>query len=277
MPPKRGARGIAAAKRAEERKTSRRDEAEDEEQKDDERDEAVDDSEQYFAGMVFAFSGSLAGHSQSEARRLLTAHGATVASSITAAVTHVLAASTDSARVQSALSRGTPVLRPSWLNECVKRGGVVPVSEQQFSWAAADEEEEEPAEEERSPAAKKAKRESTVSPSPPAAPSPAQMKTVVLKGRAAVDDYCPVAGQCHVIDDASGVHDAALNQTNIGSPAAQLPAAALHRCPASLEDSRACAAVQPRRQQQQQVLSDTGSASRQRQSVLLLDALGPSG
>ena len=46
---------------------------------------------------------------------------------------------------------------------------------------------------------------------------PTQLTTVIVKGRAPVDDCCPVSGQCHVIEDSDGVYDAALNQTNIGN------------------------------------------------------------
>ena len=47
-------------------------------------------------------------------------------------------------------------------------------------------------------------------------PAKKTLKTVVVKGRTAVDEACPVGKQCRVIDDATGAYDAALNQTNIG-------------------------------------------------------------
>ncbi|RPA93621.1 PARP-domain-containing protein [Choiromyces venosus 120613-1] len=45
-----------------------------------------------------------------------------------------------------------------------------------------------------------------------------KMKTVVKKGKAPVDELCPIAGQAHVYVDPSGiVYDATLNQANIGN------------------------------------------------------------
>ena len=83
-----------------------------------------------------------------------------------------------------------------------------------------DDEEEDEKEEEAAPKKKRAKKESAAaadaaadSPSTP----PPQMKTVIVKGKAPVDEHCPVASSCHVLQDASGVWDAMLNQTNIGN------------------------------------------------------------
>ena len=233
------------------RKRGSKDE-EDEEEEEEVKDEEVQDEdeeeggadggdERYLAGMVFAVSGAVPGYTQPEVRQLLIDRGATVASSITAAVTHVLAAATGSAKVQGAMSKGLPVLRPEWLEQCIAKGKLASVSDKNLSWSNGggdDEGEEEEEEEEQklpSPTKKKAKKQTKATKqaddgdddgdaedgeddsAASLATSPTKLKTVVVKGRAPVDDCCPVAAQCHVIDDASGVYDAALNQTNIGN------------------------------------------------------------
>ncbi len=44
----------------------------------------------------------------------------------------------------------------------------------------------------------------------------AKMKSVVLKGKAPVDEHCPVKDKCHVLDEGGeDVWDCMLNQTNI--------------------------------------------------------------
>ena len=79
---------------------------------------------------------------------------------------------------------------------------------------AEDEEKEESEAEEEKEEEEEEEEEEDV-----AAPAAKRLKTVLVKGRAPVDDCCPVAAQCHVLDDASGVYDAALNQTSIGANA----------------------------------------------------------
>lgn len=45
---------------------------------------------------------------------------------------------------------------------------------------------------------------------------PSSIKKMVVKGRAAVDERCPIASSVHVYDDGKDVYDTMLNQTNIG-------------------------------------------------------------
>lgn len=88
---------------------------------------------------------------------------------------------------------------------------------------AADDDDEEEEEEEDEPPKKAAKKSASSGPSSASADSsksassaPVALKTVVVKGAAPVDEYCPMHSSAHVFTEGSDVYDCMLNQTNIG-------------------------------------------------------------
>lgn len=87
-----------------------------------------------------------------------------------------------------------------------------------------EDEEEEEEDEDDAPPKKTAKKSASSGPSSSgsadskksASSAPVLLKTVVVKGSAPVDEYCPINSTAHVYTEGSDVYDCMLNQTNIG-------------------------------------------------------------
>ncbi|KAH8145222.1 uncharacterized protein LAJ45_10783 [Morchella importuna] len=73
-------------------------------------------------------------------------------------------------------------------------------------------------EEKKAKASTKGKGKAKKEPTPEPEEVKPKMKTVIKKGKAPVDEYCPLANRVHVYVDGAGVvYDATLNQTDIGN------------------------------------------------------------
>ena len=222
-----------------------------------------------FAGLTFVLVGPFPSHSPAEMRRLIEGDkgGGRVVASLTKAVTHVIAEVLGSKKTDEAEKRGLPIMRAEWIERCIAEGKVVTDPALEVKRASAEESEEDGEEEEEdkedvAPPQKKrrtaaATATSTSSsfppptasaspsppspppPSPPSPPPPVQLKRVVMKGSAPVDEFFPQSSSCHVFEDGSGTcWDCTLNQTDIGKNANKFyVTAALHYTTAPLPSS----------------------------------------
>jgi poly [ADP-ribose] polymerase len=214
-----------------------------------------------FDGLTMCISGDFS-VSQSEIKSLLTDNGATLAGTVTKAVTHLVSNTLGSAKTQSAEDKGLPIVTEDWVNASIKNGTLstkaaqflsgkpsgnsnsnaapktqkVTGNKRKVKAAAADEDEEEEEEEKKKPAAKgKGKKAAVVlksadnddeeeeaDPAPKKPKSsyksdPADIRTIVVKGKAPVDDQCTISSSVHVYTEGEEAWDACLNQTNIGN------------------------------------------------------------
>ena len=186
-----------------------------------------------FEGLTFVLAGPFPSHSVAEMRQLIEGEkgGGRVSASLTKAVTHVIAEALGSKKTDAAEKKGLPIMKPAWVDACIAQGKLITDPAMECKAEEEEEEEEEEKEEEEeeeekdddvAPPKKKQKTatsSSSSSPSPPSPAPPVQLKTVVVKGSAPVDEGFPHASRCHVFEDDDGVWDCMLNQTNIGANA----------------------------------------------------------
>ncbi|EUC29582.1 hypothetical protein COCCADRAFT_8231 [Bipolaris zeicola 26-R-13] len=168
-------------------------------------------------GCSVATSGRFPGTSQSALQSRLTSLGATIASSVTANTTHLIATEKDyesnSTKTKAAATHDVPVVTIEWLDECESKGSKVDETQYLLSSGAA-------------PAQKNGSNKRPASTTPPAQSQEkkpkikedakvgdgqnAKSKTIAIS----IDEYCPLANYQVYIDPNGTIYDASLNQTN---------------------------------------------------------------
>ncbi|KAF1943928.1 PARP-domain-containing protein [Clathrospora elynae] len=175
-------------------------------------------------GCLIATSGRFPGTTQAALQSRVTSLGATVASSVTADTTHLIATDKDfetkSTKIKAATSHNVPIVTIEWLDECESTDSKVDETPYLLSSAAAAA----PA-----PAQKQAngsKKRAVPSPSPtPTQDKKPKIKEIAKVGDGqnakskqisiSIDEYCPLGSYRVYIDDDDGtIYDASLNQTN---------------------------------------------------------------
>ncbi|EMD94638.1 hypothetical protein COCHEDRAFT_1191475 [Bipolaris maydis C5] len=171
-------------------------------------------------GCSVATSGRFPGTSQSALQSRLTSLGATIASSVTANTTHLIATEKDyesnSTKTKAAAAHNVPVVTIEWLDECESKGSKVDETQYLLSSGTA-------------PAQKNGSNKRPASTTPPA---PSQEKKPKIKEDAkvgdgqnaksktiaiSIDEHCPLANYQVYIDSNGTIYDASLNQTNAGA------------------------------------------------------------
>ena len=80
-----------------------------------------------FDGLTFVLAGPFSSHSLAEMRQLIEGEkgGGRVASSLTKAVTHVIAESLGSKKTDGAEKKGLPIMKPQWIVACIAQGKLI--------------------------------------------------------------------------------------------------------------------------------------------------------